>query len=231
MIKEIMEYQKQDSEAVRLEKKLFDSEYKRNCNQMLSVVKDAKNRSTSLENEAGEIVFTYEQLKKKYDENNDMLEKLSKLDLAKHSQQEVDSVFEKIAAISNNLNVLEKKIMSLAERVNSTLNNFEQTKKKYGSARTKYNENKISLEKEESSIRPELDKVYATLKKLEKSIDPQIMQRYKSIRQDRIFPVLVPLVDKSCGGCRMELPYAAQNKVKEKGYIECEHCRRIIYNP
>ena len=84
-------------------------------------------------------------------------------------------------------------------------------------------------EKEEADIKPQLDKIYSELKTLEKEVEPRVLSKYKSIRQDRIFPVLVPLMDKSCGGCMMELSYAAQAKLKEQGYLECEHCRRMIY--
>ena len=124
---------------------------------------------------------------------------------------------------------LEKKLMTVAEQVNSALNDFEQTKKRYGSARNKYNEQKAMYEKEEAEIKPQLDKIYSELKTLEKEVEPRVLAKYKSIRQDRIFPVLVPLMDKSCGGCMMELSYAAQAKLKEQGYLECEHCRRMIY--
>lgn len=225
----LMQYQKCDAQAIKLERKLSDSEHKKVYSQMLAVVKDAKNHTAALENQAGDLLHSYNQLKNKYKENCDLLEKLTKVDLDKESAENVDKIFEKIAVISNNLNALEKKLMTVAEQVNSALNDFEQTKKRYGSARNKYNEQKAMYEKEEAEIKPQLDKVYSELKTLEKEVEPRVLAKYKSIRQDRIFPVLVPLMDKSCGGCMMELSYAAQAKLKDQGYLECEHCRRMIY--
>ena len=225
----IMQYQKCDAQAIKLERKLNDSEHKKLYSQMLSVVKDAKNHTAALENKAGELLHSYNQLKNKYKENYDLLDKLTKVDLNKESTENVDKIFEKIAVISNNLNALEKKLMYVAEQVNSTLNDFEQTKKRYGSARNKYNEQKTMYEKEEAEIKPQLEKIYSELKGLEKEVEPKVLSRYKTIRQDKIFPVLVPLMEKSCGGCMMELSYAAQAKLKEQGYLECEHCRRMIY--
>lgn len=228
-LQKLLNYQKCDAEAIKLERKLADSEHKKIYSQMLSVVKDAKNHSTALENKANDLVYQYDSLKKKYEENCEMLDKLSKTDFDKERPENIDKIFEKIAVISNNLNVIEKKLLTTAEQVNSTLNDFEQTKKRYGSARNKYNEHKEQFETEEKELKPQLENIYSKLKQLEKDIDPKVIAKYKSIRQDNVFPVLVPLSDKSCGGCMMELSYASQSKLKEQGYLECEHCRRLIY--
>lgn len=225
----LLNYQKVDAQAIKLERKLADSEHKKVFTQMLSIIKDAKNHIGELESKAGGLVATYDALKKKYDENSEMLDKLTKIDLSKESPASVDKIFEKIAVLSNNLNVIEKKLLTTAEQVNATLNDFEQTKKRFGLAKNKYNDNKGKFESEEKQINVELNKIYQELSQLEKAVEPRVMARYKSIRQDRIFPILVPLSDKSCGGCMMELSYAAQSKLKEQGYLECEHCRRIIY--
>ena len=64
---------------------------------------------------------------------------------------------------------------------------------------------------------------------LEKQIDANLLSKYKHLRQDKIFPVFVPLNSNACGGCSMALPAALMNKLKENGYLECEQCRRYIY--
>ena len=166
----LMQYQKCDAQAIKLERKLSDSEHKKIYSQMLAVVKDAKSHTAALENQAGNLLHSYNQLKNKYKENCDLLDKLTKVDLDKESAENVDKIFEKIAVISNNLNALEKKLMTVAEQVNSALNDFEQTKKRYGSARNKYNEQKAMYEKEEADIKPQLDKIYSELKTLEKEV-------------------------------------------------------------
>ncbi len=227
--KKLMEYQKCDAGAIKLERQLNDSEHKKTYTNMLAVVKDAKNHTAALENRAGDLLKSYEQLKSKYTENCSMLDKLTKLDMSKESSENIDKHFEKIAVVSNNLNAFEKKLLAIAEQVNSTLNDFETTKKRYAGARNKYNEQKTMFEKEEAMVKPKLEEISKELSKLEKELDPKVLAKYKSLRQDRIFPVLVPYSDNCCGGCRMELSYAAQSKLKAQGYLECEHCRRIIY--
>ena len=65
---------------------------------------------------------------------------------------------------------------------------------------------------------------------LEKEVEPTIMAEYKKKRNDNIFPVLVELENGNfCGRCRMEQPKVAISRIKEKGVITCEHCKRFIY--
>ncbi|MEG1500084.1 MAG: C4-type zinc ribbon domain-containing protein [Clostridia bacterium] len=229
-IKNMMEYQQKDSEAISLERELFSNIYKKSFTEMLSVVKESKSKTIGLEIEAQKILKTFDVLKSRFEENSVLLEKLNSESEEDHSQKEMDEIFDKIATISNNLNFFEKKMLALAEQVNNTLNEFETAKKRYSAARNKYNENKNKYEEVEAKIKPEIDKIKESLKILEKDIDPDLIHKYNMLRQDKIFPVFVPFEDKRCGGCRMELSYSAQSQIKEKNYIECEHCRRIICN-
>ena len=65
---------------------------------------------------------------------------------------------------------------------------------------------------------------------MEKEIEPEVLNKYKSLRKDGIMPVFVKLVNRSCGYCRVELPNSTIDKLKLNGQTECEHCRRIIYD-
>ena len=81
-----------------------------------------------------------------------------------------------------------------------------------------------------NEIQPQIDKQKQEIKSLEKDLDQNFLGKYKQRRADKIYPVFVPAVEKSCGGCRMELPSASLERLKNKGFLECEHCGRIIYN-
>ena len=67
------------------------------------------------------------------------------------------------------------------------------------------------------------------IKALEKGLDAELFSKYKELRKDGVFPMFVELNDKSCGGCRTNLPSSTLERIKEHGYIRCENCRRIIY--
>jgi len=194
------------------------------------VVKDAQNKSSALEKQAGDLIASYEQLKKTYQDNVVYANKINGKDLETSSVADLETLEEIAQTVSNNLAILEKKLLNQAEKVNAILVDFDQTKKRYNTAKEKYAKHKQMFETESQNLQPEIDAKSKEVKKLEEGLDQTILAKYKQRRQDNIFPVFVPCIEKACGGCRMELPYASLQTLKNNGVLECEHCRRIIYS-
>lgn len=228
-LKKLLDYQKQDSELIKLERQLYNNEDKKIFNQMINVVKDAQSKSALLEKQAGDLINVYNNLKQTYEENIKSANIIGNRKVEEASISDIENIEQVAQTIINNLSILEKKLLQQAERVNSVLIEFEKTRKNYNIARDKYNKHKELYESESQKIEPIIAEKQKEIKKLEEGIEPSILAKYKQRRQDRIFPVFVPCVDKACGGCRMELPSASLSTLKNNGVLECEHCRRIIY--
>lgn len=228
-ISKILEYQKQDSEIIKLERKLYSSEDKKIYQDMINVVKNAQNRSTALDNEAKALFDEYQALEKAYNENQKSCGTVLNTKLEKVGDEDLNNVSKSVSNLMDNINILEKKLVYMAERVNSILSEFDATKRKYAQAKQKYTEHKEKYDKLVETLTPQIEEKKKDLKKLEKDIDATILAKYKQKRSDRVYPVFVPLNDKSCGGCMMELPSASLMVIKDKGFLECEHCHRIIY--
>lgn len=228
-LNKILEYQKKDSEIVKLERELNSNENKKIYSQMIGVVKDAQSQSAMLENEAGKLYESYEKLKNTYSENLKSANALGNKKLENMTFEDLKSLEDVAGTIVNNLTILEKKILNEAERVRNVLQSFDATKKKYNLAKEKYNKHKALFEEESKALIAEIDKKNKDIKELEAGIDAGLLAKYKQKRLDRIYPVFVPCMDKTCGGCRMELPSASISALKKDGILECEHCHRIIY--
>lgn len=228
-ITKILEYQKKDFEKVKLERELENDKNKQELEKMVSLVKQTQGKSASLEQLAGELLKDYEELKKTYSENASSLAVLKKKDMSKMNESDIENLTNLCDTINSNLAILEKKILACAEKINTSLYEFEQTKKKYMLARENHSKHKQIYEKKLAEVNPKLNKINEELAEIEKGIDKKILERYKQKRLEKIFPVLVPLNDKSCGGCFTELPIAKQSSLKDSKVLECEHCRRIIY--
>jgi len=229
-LKQILEYQKKDGEVIKLERELNSNENKKIYTQMVAIVKDAQTKSNILEKQAAELNENYEQLKRTYEENIKSANIISNKNIEEVSDSDLNMMEEIAQTIINNLTILEKKLKNQAEKVNAVLRDFEQTKIKYNQAKEKYNTHKKLFDEVSLKLQPEIDNKNAELKKLEKNIDETILAKYKKRRTDNIFPVLVPAMEKACGGCRMELSSSSLSDLKNNGMLECEHCRRIIYN-
>lgn len=229
-ISKIIEYQKKDAELFKIENQLAKSEFKKNYQDMIAVVKKAQEKSSQLENQAGLLLKDFNLLNKTYNENNANVEILASKDLSKLSETEFETLTKNVNALVNNLNILEKKILQIAEKLNISLNEFDTAKKNYGSAKAKYTENKKKYDELAASKQPEIEKIKGELVNMEKSIDAKLIAKYKQHRQDKLFPVFAPLSGRSCGVCMLELSSVEVDKVKSQGYLECDNCHRIIYN-
>ena len=112
------------------------------------------------------------------------------------------------------------------------LKEFEVTKNNVIKARTKHKTSKENYEKLIADNEPKIKAIKNQMKELEKNINSQLLEKYKSMKNDNIFPVYVPLFDgKSCYGCRMEIASSKLNKLSNEQFIVCEHCGRLIYKP
>lgn len=228
-IKKILEYQEKDKKVINLERELETSEDRKIFQNMQNVAKDAQARSASLDKNAEDVVRDYNNLKKAFEDNQKLLDTLERKDLDALDEKGIQDLKELTNKIVSNLNYLEKKIMSQADTVKKILDEFDNTKKRYGVAKAKHAEHKQKYEVERQKKEPEIHKLQQELASLEKGIDKELLSRYKSKRTDKFFPIFVPLRGSSCGGCMMELSVAQIEKLKKNGILECENCRRYIY--
>ncbi len=229
-IQQILAYQKQDFEILKLERQLDESEDKKIYHAMINVVKDAQNKSNNLEKEAGQLIKQYSDLKKAYDDNIKKCGELVNKKTSDISKEELEKLVSTTKGMIDNIDILEKKMLAFAEQVNSCLGEFDAARKRYNDARKKYTLHKQAFEALSNKLKPQIDSLKQEIKKVEENMDPTFLSKYKQRRADKVFPIFVPVVDKACGGCRMELPSANLDKLKRNGFLECEHCRRIIYN-
>lgn len=124
-IEKLLEYQKKDFEIIKLERKINDSESKKVLNDMIAKVKESQNKSLQLEKVAGDLLAEYNKLVKTFEENSSKLETISKQKLESSSLAEIETYEHLTNSIANNLAILEKKFVFIAENINNILNQFE----------------------------------------------------------------------------------------------------------
>ena len=225
----ILEYQKLDAEKLKIEKSLGNIEERQIMNKMITFVKDAQNKSLQIELSSKKLIEDYENLRKSYESNTSNIEKLTKTTVKTMSKEELDDCLKRVNALSSELFMIERNIGILIQKINEKLKEFEATKNSAGKARAKHKEAKAKYDAKVSELQPKISEIENKLSKMEKEIPAEILTKYKGLKNDGIFPILVPLQDKSCGGCRMEIPSKILDKLKNSDVIQCEHCRRIIY--
>ena len=225
----ILEYQKLDIELNKLKKSNMNSVEKSNMNKLKGYIVDAHDKGMGLETGAEDLLKDYENLKKQYEANYKKIQTLINKDVKTIELEDVDNVLSAINSLSSELFLLERNINIIITKIKASLKEFEVTKNNMIKARTKYNEMKSAYEKSLKQIEPKLKEIENKMLTLETEISPELLNKYKTMKTDKIFPVYVGFDNGHCSGCRVEIPTARINKLKTEGTIVCEQCHRIIY--
>lgn len=229
MLEAILEYQKKDGELVKIEKEISESKAKKVVNQMVGIVKDAQQKIVSTEKNANVLIKNYEELSKSFLSQQKLANNYLKLKLETEDTEVLAEYEKNIKDATTNILVLQKNIAKLSKNISETLKQFEQYKNEVIEAKKKHAQGMSAYQKLLESRTKEIESLKKELLSLEKKVEPKLLAKYKKMREDKKFPIFVPLLNNSCGGCSMGLAVSQVNKLEEKGMLECENCHRIIY--
>ncbi|NLI20260.1 MAG: hypothetical protein GX418_01735 [Clostridiales bacterium] len=99
---------------------------------------------------------------------------------------------------------------------------------RFARVKTEYEKQKIDYEEEYKEQMKSLEDKRRIAQEKGKDIDPQLMERYLTIKKHCVPPV-AKLVNGQCGGCYMSLPSVTLRNLKAgTKVIECESCGRMI---
>ena len=229
MFEKLLQYQRLDGKILALERDIQKNESKQLLNRLGVAIRDEQNKLIELESKSKQLISQFEKNNAEYTVNYKEMAELAKKDVTKMSETDAEAILDKINKVVMSLSNLERSLSSGQEAIGSILKAFEACKNNIVSYKARYKQVKEQFDKFLESMNPQIEGVRLEMTKLEKELDSTMLSKYKHLRQDRIFPVFVPLNNNACGGCSMELPAALINKLTSKGYLECEQCRRYIY--
>ncbi len=99
---------------------------------------------------------------------------------------------------------------------------------KFARVKAEYDTQKVKYEDEYHEQMKALEEKRHIAQEKGKDIDPQLMERYQTIKKHCVPPV-AKLVNGQCGGCFMSLPSVTLRNLKSGSQlIECESCGRLI---
>lgn len=233
-VEQILEYQKLDREMFKLEKELRENPHKKKANQLHETMKSAQERSVKLEEKAGTLLAEIDKVKKQLKIQQDKMAEFMAKDLNSLSKADIEKMASLKDKLAQNLQILEKNLSSLAETVNSVLADFNKTIKTFNTSKEEFAKCKAEYDNDAKNVEGQKSEIASKLQVIAKEIEPSVMEAYQKRRKENIFPVVVPLMEEGkgnyfCGGCRTQLSFASINKIDGEGYVNCDHCRRIIY--
>lgn len=228
-MKELLKYQELDIELKKIEKKVNGSEYFKNVNKSKEIAKKSQLRMVEVNNEAQKVNDEIAKIISVKAKGIELVKKYTETNIEKLSEKEVLEIANKIKPIKKNLDELISRLNILEAKMVKLLEEFDNLKKQIMSSKKIYEENKVQLENLKQQVEPEIEKAKVILQNQEKNVNPELIQKYRNLKREGVFPVLVQLKDgKNCGYCRVEQSMHKLEKLKLCGFTECEQCHRII---
>ena len=229
MLNKLLNYQKVDSKLVKIERDLENSDSKGVVNKMVHLVKDAQNRLMQIEKTAGDLILEYKQLLSLFEKEKSAVAKAKEQDYSEQNMLELRESQNDVSKKISDIAALKKDITALSKKIIQKLNEFEKTRQQGVESKKKYDDSILKYNEFASKQNDNIKKVKLELSELEKDIDPKYMAKYKKMRAEHKYPILVPLVNNACGICAVQVPNARLDVLNKQHMIECENCHRIIY--
>lgn len=127
----------------------------------------------------------------------------------------------------NNINAYEQEIKRIRKDASDRERQQHDVKVRAAKAKSEFEKLKLVYDEEYKDKSKELEALRAAAAEKAKPVDPELMERYKVIKQHSV-PPLARLYGDQCGGCNMSLPSAISRKIKAGELVECETCGRLL---
>jgi len=229
MSNKLLEYQELDKKLKKIKKEENTLSAEKVVENLNKIIKDSQAKILELEETSKKLLETLNKLMEVQKKGISYVEKCNNVNIDDMSEAELKDFDLKTSQTAKQLAELDTRIASHNAEVKKVVLDYKMYRKKILDAKEKRESLKTSTTEKTEQSAPQVDDLKKQMAKLEKEIEPAKLAKYKALKQDGIFPVIVPLVDRRCGGCRMELSTAALDKLKNKGVHECEQCRRLIF--
>ena len=225
----ILEYQELDKKIKNIKNEVSGGSAQKNLDSISNSIKVWQTKILELEETSKELLSSLNKLMEVEKKGIAYVEKCKKMNLDKMSKEELEDFDTKASQTAKQLAELEARITAHNAEVKKVVLDYKMYRKKILDAKEKRDSLKTETAQKLEDRQPDIEDLKKEQQKLEKGIEPALLAKYKQLKQEGIFPVFVPLVDKRCGGCRVELSSSAIEKLKNGDSYECERCRSIIY--
>ena len=225
----LLNYQELDMQIVKAETEIEKSEQRKSAVAAQSAVKQTKETAAAVEKQAEELIRFFEKTLAFYNENVKKIDDLQKKFKTGLSDEEYDSYKGMLKRLTDSFTKLEQTLSGYEKSIKDVLTRFAEVKAAAKKTMTEYGESRKAYEALKAEKQPQIDGLKKKMASIEKTVDKDLLNKYNVLRRDKTLPPVVKLVEKSCGGCRMELSMATISSLKQKGSIECEFCHRVVY--
>ena len=228
VLKELLAYQSVDGELRKIEQEIAASEERKKFIQAKKFMETAGEKLEAQDKRAQDLKALFEKLTEEFEEINKTIAEYADLDELVENGGDIAFYKKSVQSLVDRLRAMKGELSKLAADIEAASEEYKKMKKQTIAMQKQYKEYNEKFKEVKNSRAEEVKEINARLEKLGEKIPPEILERYKAKRRDKIFPVVVPLNGEFCI-CGRDFPLAQQGRLSGGGVVECEHCHRFIY--
>ena len=228
-LQELLEYQRTDAQLRKIEQELGASEERKKFAQAKKFLENAKERLEQYDKRASELTALRDGIEQRCSEIFHQIEEYSDLEQMVENGGDIGFYKKNALALSERIKGLKAELAKLVADITTVAEEYKKLKEQTIKMQTQYKEYKEKYEAAKNARADEVKEIKTRLEALAAKCPEKVIERYKVKRKEGVYPIFVPLTGGGCI-CGMELSLAQQGKLSNGGVIECEHCRRFIYN-
>lgn len=225
----LWEYQQADVEADKMEASIKRSATRQKLVKYRDYLLEQQNVMKRIEGEVFTMADRLEALKDAIRMTEDQLRSLqSKLESdAPTTSAGVQQFISDAKRFQNNIAAYEQEIKRIRKDASDRERQQHDVKVRAAKAKAEFDKLKVAYDAEYKEKSKEVEALRAAAAEKAKPIEPEFMERYKTIKLHSV-PPLARLYGDQCGGCNMALPSAISHKIKAGELVECETCGRLL---
>ena len=225
----LWEYQQADVEADKMEASIKRSPTRQKLVKYRDYLMEQQNVIKRIESEVGAMADRLEALKDAISMTEDQLRALQAR-LESNPPSDSESAQRYLAdarRFQNNIVAYEQEIKKIRKDAGDRERLQHDVRVRAAKAKGEFDKLKVTYDEEYKAKSADLDKLKEAVAEKAKEIEPDYLERYRTIKRHSV-PPLAKLFGDQCGGCNMSLPSAVSRKVKAGELVECETCGRLL---
>lgn len=185
--------------------------------------REDEERLDSLKKERRSLETEVEDLDGKISKSN---EKLSNI----KSNKEYSAALKEIEGLKKQKNRIEDELLQQMEELEQLTQRCKNNQDRLNELRQTFERDKEAVQKELTQLDKELKKQERKRTTIAKKTDPELLSRYRLVREHIGPSAISPVIDGVCQSCHMGIPPQMFNELmKCLELTSCPHCNRIIY--
>ena len=228
----LWQFMQVDMEADGFETKMRQSANRQKLIKQRDFLKDQQANMKKLENDVAVMQDRLEAVQDEAARLEKVLAGLSE-EISANPPQSVEEAQKQAESVQKLVDTLSRYEQELQKmRKDADVKDRQQKEIRVRAAKTKqeFDQLKVTYDKEFKDDTATLQKMRARTEQESQKIDPELLNKYRTIKQ-HCTPPMAKLVNGQCSGCFMSLPSATLLEIRSgERIVECDNCGRILYD-